>query len=355
MSRRILWSASTLFLLVGVVTTARSAPPRLAAPPSLAAPRGPAVAPVNAMGSQDAAPSCHPTPLFCGANRESCCTSLPVPGGTFSAKVAGKGGAVSTTVADFRLDKFEVTRGRFKRFVMAWDAGFRPSAGAGKHTQMNKGQGAKTRGKLETGWDPTWNDTLPHTPGDWAKAVDSVDHPWVSAPPAKDDQFPADSVNWAGAYAFCIWDGGFLPTEAEWLYAAGGGKEGRFYPWSVPPGANDSDCAHAFSNACMVPNQKVISAVGSLPAGNGKWGQSDLSGNQSEWVLDKLYQLPSKNCGDCEVAPDNLFGLAYGGSWNDIAYKEGAKVVSGFSAKAYSTKPPAESDGSIGFRCARLP
>ncbi|MGO9835775.1 MAG: SUMF1/EgtB/PvdO family nonheme iron enzyme [Polyangiaceae bacterium] len=33
-----------------------------------------------------------------------------------------------------------------------------------------------------------------------------------------------DCVNWYESYTFCIWDGGFLPSEAEWEYAAGGGS-----------------------------------------------------------------------------------------------------------------------------------
>jgi formylglycine-generating enzyme required for sulfatase activity len=45
------------------------------------------------------------------------------------------------TISSFRLDRFEVTVGRFRKFTAAWDGGFRPAAGAGKHGHLNGGQG----------------------------------------------------------------------------------------------------------------------------------------------------------------------------------------------------------------------
>jgi formylglycine-generating enzyme required for sulfatase activity len=30
------------------------------------------------------------------------------------------------------------------------------------------------------------------------------------------ENLPINCVNWWESYAFCIWDGGFLPSEAEW-------------------------------------------------------------------------------------------------------------------------------------------
>ncbi len=51
------------------------------------------------------------------------------------------------------------------------------------------------------------------------------------------ESLPMNCINWFEAYAFCIWDGGFLPSEAEWLYADVGGSGEREYPWgSEPPG-----------------------------------------------------------------------------------------------------------------------
>ncbi|WP_438023210.1 formylglycine-generating enzyme family protein [Sorangium sp. So ce233] len=42
---------------------------------------------------------------------------------------------------------------------------------------------------------------------------------------------PIRCVSWSVAFAFCAWDGGRLPTEAEWNHASAGGSEQREYPW----------------------------------------------------------------------------------------------------------------------------
>ena len=55
---------------------------------------------------------------------------------------------------------------------------------------------------------------------------------------------PIDCVTWYEAQAFCIWDGGRLPTEAEWNYVAAGSQQ-RVYPWSVPANKVEATCAQA--------------------------------------------------------------------------------------------------------------
>jgi sulfatase modifying factor 1 len=87
----------------------------------------------------------------CGATSESCCTSLEVTGGTYYRTYSNHGSGLSgeadpASVSGFRLDKYEVTVGRFRQFVDVWNGGWRPSAGSGKHTHLIGGNGLTSTG-----------------------------------------------------------------------------------------------------------------------------------------------------------------------------------------------------------------
>jgi cysteine-rich repeat protein len=107
---------------------------------------------------------------------ESCCASLMVPGidtPSFSRSYDGVGFADDrwrAQVSSFRFDKYEITVGRFRTFVAAVVAGWKPPAGAGKHAHLNGGKGvAASGGGFEPGWDPSWvtSDDLPTDRATW--------------------------------------------------------------------------------------------------------------------------------------------------------------------------------------------
>jgi formylglycine-generating enzyme required for sulfatase activity len=148
----------------------------------------------------------------------------------------------------------------------------------------------------ETGWDTSWTGEV--NPTDAALGCGSQFETWTVSPAGNEDR-PINCANWFEAYAFCIWDGGFLPSETEWLnaYHGGGGTSGqREFPWSVPSSSTTitpalasywvdetQQCKGDGVNGCTLDD---IHVVGSKPAGNGRFGHSDLSGNMGEWMLD---------------------------------------------------------------------
>jgi formylglycine-generating enzyme required for sulfatase activity len=300
-------------------------------------------------------PSCAGLASDCGALTESCCTSRSVLGGRFFRSYDGvtyTDLGYPATVNDFRLDKFEITVGRFRNFKAAWDAGWRPEEGAGKHTHLAGGSGLNTDGNFgfEPGWITTWEPDV--APEDANLACSDALATWTPSPGTNEDR-PINCINWYEAYAFCIWDGGFLPSEAEWNYAAAGGAEQRAYPWSVPSSSTTSDCSYAnYQNGdyCVAPGSGSTNDVGSeSPKGDAKYGQADLAGNVWEWVLDSAGAY-RPSCSNCASYPDSASnGVVRGGALNSTADEllvSARNIGFGLSQRG---------GGHLGARCARAP
>jgi formylglycine-generating enzyme required for sulfatase activity len=297
----------------------------------------------------------------CGAASESCCTSLGVTGNTYYRTYAndgdgGTGEADRATVSSFRLDKYEVTVGRFRQFVNAWNggAGFTPAAGSGKHTHLNGGLGlvnSAAPADAGTVYEPGWvaSDSSNIQPTNANLACVPPYYTWTNMPGTQED-LPINCVNWYEAYAFCIWDGGFLASESEWEYASAGGIQQREYPWgTTAPGIGNQyamyNCYPSSSQICT--GLTNIARVGTATLGAGLWGQLDLAGNVSEWNLDwfATYVDP---CSDCTyLTATSGVRLSRGGEFDAIS----SHLVPTYRD---SLAPALRSNG-IGIRCARSP
>jgi sulfatase modifying factor 1 len=294
----------------------------------------------------------------CGpAFAESCCSTELVQAGAFFRDYDGIKNTSKTfpaQISAFAFDRFEVTVGRFRRFVDAWEAGWRPQAGSGTHAHLNGGSGlvdsSGDGGAFETGWDVAWATNLAQDEAGWTSNLqcDPLRQTWTSIVSTAETD-PINCVTWFEAYAFCIWDGGFLPSEAEWDYAAAGGPapEGqRAYPWSVPSESTAIDCSYA---NCSVCDPDIVAPVGrDSPKGDGRWGQADLTGNVWEWTLDftAKYVVP---CTDCAFLHDASFGRTIrGGDW--MYPPEQLYVSLRSPGNAPTVRYPRD-----GIRCARAP
>lgn len=223
--------------------------------------------------------------------------SLPpqpmIPGGTFLRSYDGvtfMDNGYPATISGFALDKYEVTVARFRVFVAAT---------------------ALPTAPLKCNVAGTWTDAA-----------------------GANEMKPIDCITWAEADAFCRWDGGRLPTEAEWNYAAAGGSEQREYPWG-----SGLDATRANYTPTLVD-------VGTKPAGDGKWGQSDLAGNVAEWTQDWYADPYTNPCVDCVNTTPTTSRSHRGGGISGAP-------PSALLASARRAAAPTNRSVAIGVRCAR--
>lgn len=170
---------------------------------------------------------------------------------------------------------------------------------------------------------------------------------------------PINCVDWDMADKFCREQGGRLPTEAEWEFAARG-PDGRKYPWGdEDPGA---DRLNACGKECVdwgaknaIPEKAMYDAddgfantapVGSFPKGASRYGVQDVVGNVWEWVAD-FYAPYGKEEQKSPKGPETgEQRVIRGGGWN-------GSVASWVRPTFRYRDVPGKRSYGIGFRCAK--
>ncbi|SET52402.1 Formylglycine-generating enzyme, required for sulfatase activity, contains SUMF1/FGE domain [Nitrosomonas marina] len=126
---------------------------------------------------------------------------------------------------------------------------------------------------------------------------------------------PVINVNWHDAQAYTRWLGQQtgqtcrLPTEAEWEYAARGGKA-TAYHWGSEFGNNNANCNNCGSDW----DGDMTAPVGSFPAN--PYDLHDMSGNVWEWTCsgysDELVKEIAQQCLQADSTKNRVLR---GGSW----------------------------------------
>ena len=171
-------------------------------------------------------------------------------------------------------------------------------------------------------------------------------------PPAPDfpqtSEHPVVLVSWGDAAAFCVWADARLPTEAEWEYAARGGRSGLIYAWGNEPSRDYANygaeecCSGATGGADIWRN---TAPVRSFPPND--FGVYDMTGNVWEWVDgwlddDDYRRSPAV---DPPGASSGYARIARGGSWLNFPGVLRTSVRLPFAETGQTS--------NVGVRCAR--
>ncbi len=254
------------------------------------------------------------------------------------------------TLDGFFIDKFEVTNADYREFAAA----------TGHLTFSEKVKDSMVFAA------PQQSHARRLGPLDWWQLVQHAD--WQH-PQGPDDNIegradhPVVQVSYEDALAYCNWLDKDLPTEAQYEYAARGGKQGEIYSWGSEPRHQSEAIINNWQGDFPHQNHQSDGFAGTAPVGSfaaNDFGLHDITGNVWEWVSDWYHPAyyamsPLKNpqgvteTSSIDPAEPGLAKRSIRGG----SFLCSDNYCMGFRVSARMPAAPDSSSNHTGFRCVK--
>jgi formylglycine-generating enzyme required for sulfatase activity len=210
-------------------------------------------------------------------------------------------------VDGFWIDRHEVTNAQFRQFVEA--TGYRTLAERGLDPGQHRGMSAELLAPGSVVFIPPTDVRRGGRITQWWQYVAGANWRQPAGPGSTiegRDNHPVVHIAYEDAFAYARWRGRTLPTEAQWEFAARGGRDGED-DWSSAFDPDGKPIANTWQGLFPVINTQDDGYAGTAPVGcfkpNG-YRLYDMIGNVWEWTSDWYRPGHPREAAENPTGPD---------------------------------------------------